>query len=144
MGMPGFLFLSFPCSSSSHTFHSLRKAYTFFIILGFGSLHSTHTHLGRVHLYQKTRFALATKLYPVRLPSDGVSGTRSFLHEDIQPDYRYSSLHGTPSSFPEAITSNDHLMIRRNSNVVTINMGRGAYDTTGTLKPGQPPPPKPR
>ncbi|KAL2033130.1 hypothetical protein VTO58DRAFT_106302 [Aureobasidium pullulans] len=37
-----------------------------------------------------------------------------------------------------------HHMIRRNSNAVTVNMGRGAYDTTGTLKPGQPPPPKPR
>lgn len=40
---------------------------------------------------KKSRFALATKLYPSRLPSDEVFGSRGFLHEDIRLDYRYSS-----------------------------------------------------
>ena len=54
----------------------------------------------------------------------------------------FYSLHCTTRYFyPRAVHFH---MIRRNSNAVTINMGRGAYDTTGTLKPGQPPPPKPR
>ncbi|KAI5242287.1 hypothetical protein E4T47_03300 [Aureobasidium subglaciale] len=130
MGMPGFLFLSFPCSSSSHTFHSLRKAYTFFIILGFGSLVRPAFH---THSLERSPLVSKDSIRPRYKAISRPSSVRRSLR-----------LHGTPSAFPEAINANDHLMIRRNSNVVTINMGRGAYDTTGTLKPGQPPPPKPR
>lgn len=35
-------------------------------------------------------------------------------------------------------------MILRETASASTNMGRGAYDTTGTPKPTQPPPPKRR
>ncbi|KAI4759126.1 hypothetical protein E4T52_01058 [Aureobasidium sp. EXF-3400] len=81
---------------------------------------------------------------PGRLPSDGVSfGSRGFLHEDILDLITVTHLCTAHPVLLFQRATHFH-MIRRNSNVVTINMGRGAYDTTGTLKPGQPPPPKPR
>lgn len=55
VGMPPFCSFIFSCSSS-HTFHSLRKAYTFFIILGLGFLvrPAFHTHsLGKSPLVSK-------------------------------------------------------------------------------------------
>lgn len=61
-------------------------------------------------------------------------------YTDIVSSIAYTAL---PSLLQSTIPIVHH-MIRRNSNAVTVNMGRGAYDTTGTLKPGQPPPPKPR
>jgi hypothetical protein len=102
MGMPPFFVpFIFPCPSS-HTFPlPAQGVYIFlynsldFRFLGETSIpHHIHLEKKRVSLVSKKKRldpALATKLEPGRLlRSDGVFGSRGFLHEDIRLDYRYS------------------------------------------------------